>query len=98
MFSDKFIPNYFQAVGLTWAKGRLYIADTQNNRILILTDQGELVREIALSVVIPERFWPEPIALRVVNDTLIYTDRRNHRFCSIDLETETKQKCFGTTW
>ena len=95
IISDKTIPDFFHAVGLTWANGQLYIADTKNNRILILTDQGKFVSEIPLPILVPERNWPEPVALRIVNDRLIYTDRRNHRFCIIDLETDSKQKCFG---
>lgn len=93
------MPDFSKAVGLAWSNGQLYIADTVNNRILILTDQGRLKRIINLPVTVPERHWPEPVAVSVVNETLVYTDRRHHRLCLFRLDEEPTQqikpKCVG---
>ncbi len=95
--ANKNIPQFSKAVGLTWNAGFLYIADSSHNRILVLTDKGSFVREINLQVTVPERYWPEPVAVSVVNGTLVYSDRRHHRICLIQLDANinSKQQCTG---
>lgn len=97
--SNEQLPNFSKAVGLSWANGKLYIADTAKHRILVLTDLGKLSRIINLPVTFPEQHWPEPVAISIRNETLFYTDRRHHRLCLISLETAEiqliKQQCVG---
>ncbi len=94
--TDKKIPDFTKAVGLTWDEGLLYIADSAQHRILVLTDKGSFVREITLYAKVPERYLPEPVAVRVVNGNLIYSDRQHHRICFIRLDAEVdKQRCEG---
>ena len=96
--NDK-IPDFSKAVGLTWANGLLYIADTMNHRILVLTDKGELNRIINLPKTEKEPLWPAPVAVSVSHEVLAYSDRRHHRLCLIRLDAEKKpvaeQTCVG---
>ncbi len=99
IISGEKIPDFTKAVGLSWANEKLYIADAVQHRIVVLSDQGVLNNIINLPVTVPERHWPEPIAVSIVNGTLVYSDRRHHRLCLIKLEDElnltVKQQCAG---
>lgn len=88
--------DFYQAMGLAVADGKVYLADTSHNRIIVYSLSGELIRFIPLPVIIPERYWPEPVAVTILNKTLIYSDRRHHRLCFVDLEQNTiEQTCRG---
>ena len=95
--ADKKIPEFSRAVGLAWDAELLYIADSSRNRIIVLTDKGSFVREIKLPATVPERYWPEPVAISIVNGSLVYSDRRHHRICfiSLDEDVNTTQQCTG---
>lgn len=89
------IPDFYQAVGMTWSQGQIFIADSLNHRIIVLTDHGELQRIIDLEIMIPERDYPEPVSLIVLDNLLFYSDRHHHRFCRIKLNKQEKPECFG---
>ena len=93
------LPDFSKAVGLSWSEGKLYIADTANHRILVLSDQGGLEQIINLPVTAPEKHYPEPVAVQKVSNRLFYTDRYHHRLCFIRLGADTyetvEQTCVG---
>ena len=92
----KNIPDFYQAMSISWSDGQLYIADTLNHRILILKDTGEFIRSVELPMSVPEKYWPQPVSVTFLHERLIYTDRQYHRFCIVPLKGDkVMQQCFG---
>ena len=88
-------------------RNKLYIADTGKHRIVILNKQGAYLEEIQLGSIGTQLMDknesdqrpvkpPEPVGLLLNDEKLTYSDRANHRLCSINLEQSNRQRCWGT--
>lgn len=92
-----------QAMALAIAKKSLYIADSQQHRIRRYTLQGKWLSDIKLAAPVADekadskasRALPEPVALLIRNDELIYSDRRWHRICYLELSSGQQKRCVG---
>lgn len=88
-------------------RNKLYVADTGKHRIVILNKKGTYLEEIPLGSLdtqlmdkdesdqLPVK-RPEPVGLLLSDEKLTYSDRANHRLCSINLEQANRQRCWGT--
>ncbi|BCG66057.1 MAG: hypothetical protein methR_P3933 [Methyloprofundus sp.] len=91
--------NLFKAMALAIDKQQLYIANTAQHRISVFSLAGKWLHDIALAV--PEKATeklnelPEPVALLVRGDELIYADRRWHRICYLELSSGKQKYCTG---
>ncbi len=78
-------------MGIATDGKRLYVADTGNHRIAVFDGRGRFLEAIPLDGDPP----PEPVALRVWEDSVVWSDRRNHRVCRYDLRNRTTLWCRG---
>ncbi len=92
-----------RAMALAINKQFLYIADTLQHRIRRFTLQGQWLNDIALMAPVPDsetlekttNALPEPVALLIRDDELLYADRRWHRLCYLELENGKEKRCTG---
>ena len=82
-------------MGIAIEGDRLYIADSGNHRIAIFDLNGRFVRNIALKRHKGDEYLPEPIALKVVEGVITWSDRRNHRVCRNDGVNGERLNCWG---
>jgi len=87
--------DFTKAMGLAIYEQQLYIADSMNHRIIQLSLQGKWQRNITLSAPEKESLLPEPVALLANENYLIYSDRRWHRVCYLDLTSAKQIRCVG---
>jgi len=84
----------------------IFIADTGNQRLLKYDHQGHLQRIFKPAQVVDKKIKPVqegndelkpavPVALTIIDYTLYWADRANHRICSFDIETWKDNDCFG---
>ncbi|MCF6209770.1 MAG: 6-bladed beta-propeller [Gammaproteobacteria bacterium] len=78
-------------VGIIIGKGEVFVADTGNHRIAVFNLRGDFIRNIPLTGDEP----PEPVALALSQDQLLWTDRRNHQVCAYDLQRNVPIFCQG---
>lgn len=93
-----------KAMALAIDKNDLYIADSVQHRIRRYTLQGKWLNDISLTPPVPNEkveesktptALPEPVALLIRDDELIYADRRLHRLCYLELPGGAQKHCVG---
>ena len=95
--------SFYRAMALAVDNNILYIADSLEHRIRRYSLQGKWLSDINLSAPEPENEdaskvpteLPEPVALLVRNDELVYSDRRWHRICYLELLSGKEKHCTG---
>ncbi|NOQ64438.1 MAG: NHL domain/cytochrome c family protein, partial [Methyloprofundus sp.] len=87
--------DFTKAMSLAIQGSSLYIADSVRHRIIQLSLQGKWLRNITLTAPEKESLLPEPVALLVNEDHIIYSDRRWHRLCYLEVETAKQVRCIG---
>jgi DNA-binding beta-propeller fold protein YncE len=104
-FRDKPSPLYFPGKVLADAKGkRVFIADSTDHRIVIVSDTGEKIAVAGLGTPGKEdgpfakaRFDdPQGMTLSADGNTLYVADRRNHLIRALDLKSQTVKTIAGT--
>ncbi|MCS6978461.1 MAG: thioredoxin-like domain-containing protein [Gemmatales bacterium] len=79
-------------LGVAWHNGKVYVADTYNNKIKVIDPETLECRTFlgdgkAGRSDDPPRF-DEPAGLHVAGDLLFVADTNNHRICIVDLKTK----------
>ncbi|MEE9354483.1 MAG: NHL repeat-containing protein [Methylococcaceae bacterium] len=92
---DDSLPKFKQAVGLGIHDDWLYLADAINSRILVMDLQGNLLNTLQLTIPVPFNAWPQPVAVAVANNTLVYSDRQYHKICYKQLHRSEPIQCVG---
>jgi predicted CXXCH cytochrome family protein len=87
--------DFTKAMGLAIYGQNLYIADTKHHQIIQLSLQGKWQKNIALAAPKKEALLPEPVALLVNENYIIYSDRRWHRICYLERATAVQTRCVG---
>ena len=91
--------SFNRAMGLAVDKKVLYIADSLQHRIRRFNLQGKWLSDIILAAPETESkistALPEPVALLIRDDELIYTDRRWHRLCYLEIPSGKQEHCTG---
>jgi len=87
--------DFTKAMGLAVQGERLYIADPMKHQIIQASLLGKWQRNIPLSAPEKETLLPEPVALLANENYLIYSDRRWHRFCYLDIHSGQHVRCVG---
>jgi len=87
--------DFTKAMGLAIYEQTLYIADSVRHQIIQLSLQGKWQKTIALAAPEKETLLPEPVALLADENHLIYSDRRWHRLCYLDIKTGKQVRCMG---
>ena len=87
---------------MKWHGDGLWVADTGHHRILFFRPNGQLWRAFHLRPPpCPQetphcsRQPPEPVAVAVTDDILLWADRRYHRVCRLRLPQGKPLDCFG---
>ncbi len=80
------------ATDIAYDKGLLYVADPSAQRILVLTPQGKLLKELRPR---PDEQPVEPSSVLVLGNQLWWSDRRGHRLCRSRLNGEQPVHCQG---
>ena len=99
----KTAPSFYRAMALAVDKSTLYIADSFQHRIRRFSLQGKWLSDIHLIAPKPDKeapsktstALPEPVALLIRDDELIYADRRWHRICYLELPSGKQKHCVG---
>lgn len=87
--------DFTKAMGITIQGQKLYIADSMHHQIIQLSLKGQWQRNIQLAAPEKETLLPEPVALLANENYLIYSDRRWHRICYLEIETAKQERCSG---
>ncbi len=95
--------SFYRAMALAVDKNVLYIADSFQHQIRRFSLQGKWLNDIPLQPPEPDKdvvskesvALPEPVALLVREDELIYADRRWHRICYLELPSGKQKHCTG---
>lgn len=78
-------------MGLAIDTQNIYVTQSNPGRILVFNYHGIFMRTIKLSVV----HDPEPVALVVDGNDIIWSDRRNHQICRTNIRTLISSYCWG---
>ena len=91
--------DFSKAMALAIDQKQLYIANTAQHHISVFSLAGKWLHDITLAVPQQAREkrneLPEPVALLLVDDELIYADRRWHRLCYLALPSGQQRLCVG---
>lgn len=95
--------SFYSAMALAVDKKILYIADSMQHRIRRFSLQGKWLSDIDLVAPKPDKqtlskvsvALPEPVAMLIREDELIYADRRWHRICYLELPNGKQKHCMG---
>jgi predicted CXXCH cytochrome family protein len=87
--------DFTKAMGLAVQGQQLYIADPVRHQIIQLSLQGKWLKNISLTAPEKESLLPEPVALLANENYLIYSDRRWHRVCYLDITSGKQVRCIG---
>jgi len=92
--------SFYRAMSLRVDKKVLYIADSLEHRIRRFSLQGKWLSDIHLTAPKPKAedeisaklitALPEPVAMLIRDDELIYADRRWHRICTLNYRVAKK--------
>jgi len=82
-------------MGISIKNNRVYIADTGNARISVFNLQGEFLRIISLKPVNHSITPVEPVSLLIMNNKIIWSDRKNHQLCAVKIDSGKTLKCWG---
>ncbi|VAX09015.1 hypothetical protein MNBD_GAMMA25-101 [hydrothermal vent metagenome] len=79
------------AMGLAIDRQNIYVTQSNPGRILLFSHSGVLKKTIYLSGIQD----PEPVALVIDEDEVIWSDRRNHQVCRTNIRAATSSLCWG---
>ena len=76
------------------ANGHIWIADTQNHRVLCVDQHGDIIHAIGSWGTFPGQFM-EPSGIDAKDGRVVVTDRLNHRVQIFDMETAALLESWG---
>ena len=83
------------AMAISIKNQSVYIADTGNARISIFNLQGQFIRNLILSAVRSENKPVAPVALLILENKIIWSDRQNHQLCVTKIDNGKTLNCWG---
>ncbi|SHE22182.1 NHL repeat domain protein [methanotrophic endosymbiont of Bathymodiolus puteoserpentis (Logatchev)] len=93
--AEKTEHSFYKAMALAIDNDIIYIANSGKYKISRFSTAGQWLSDIALLAPEKKTEMPEPVALLIRDQELIYADRRWHRMCFIDLSTNKQRDCVG---
>jgi len=84
------------AMAISIKNKSVYIADTGNARISIFNLQGKFISHIILSANKVENNPVAPVALLILENKIIWSDRKNHQLCVTKIDNGKTLNCWGT--
>jgi len=83
------------AMGISIKGQRVYIADTGNARIAVFDPDGKFVRNIPLGNKDSKLARAAPMSLLIMEKTIVWSDRQNHRLCMTNIADGKTLRCWG---
>ena len=84
-----------QPMGISIKNQQVFIADTGNARISVFNLQGGFVRHILLKSEKPSGNPVAPVSLLIMEDKIIWSDRKNHQLCASKMDSGKTLACWG---
>jgi len=82
-------------MGISINNQQVFIADTGNARISVFNLQGEFVRQIPLDSEKSSKKPVAPVSLLIMENKIIWSDRKNHQLCVSRKENGKTLNCWG---
>ncbi|MCK4706283.1 MAG: 6-bladed beta-propeller, partial [Gammaproteobacteria bacterium] len=82
-------------MGINIKNQQVFIADTGNARISIYNLQGKFIRHIDLHSSKPENNPVAPVSLLIMENKIIWSDRKNHQLCASNIKNGKTLNCWG---
>ena len=84
------------------ASGRIFVSDSNHNRVLVLSNEGEVLQIVGSGVgglvdgPFNEAAFNDPQGLELAEDTLYVADTKNHAIRAVDLANQRVETIAGT--